>query len=95
MYSRIDNAKFIYDSVSNKIETKEGTVEWTNIGVTRITLSKIQNPDHADTYGTFKISVLDQYKKLIATRTSGLTYTTIPGSIRDVKITPYSLFIDE
>jgi len=94
--SRSDNVNFITDSVTNKIETKEGTTRWMDPGVASIIVSKIRNPDHVATTGTFKIFVYDQHKKLIATKTDGLEYDkTESGSIRDVKVTPMSLFIAE
>jgi hypothetical protein len=57
--SKNDNVNFVYDSMNNKIQTKSGTLIYKEIGVATMIVSKIKNPDHTSTYGSFKISVLD------------------------------------
>ena len=70
------------------IQTKKGTNRHSTIGVATIIVSKIKNPPHEESFGSFKISIFDQYKKLIADVSQGITFDTTPGTVRDVMLAP-------
>jgi len=42
--------------------------------VATIIVSKIKNPSYTDTFKSFKISVFDKYKQLVAKVEQGLTF---------------------
>lgn len=93
--ARSDNVAFVVDRGSRKIETKVGTSRYSAGGIATIVLSQIKNPSYVDSFGTFKIRVFDKHRQLIAEVTSGVSYKTTAGTLRDVKVTPSGLFIDE
>ena len=64
--SRSDNVQFTTDKERMSIQTKKGTRRYSTVGVATIIVSKIKNPPHEESFGSFKISIYDQYKKLIA-----------------------------
>jgi len=93
--SRTDNVVFSTDSESNKVQTKQGTSRYSTAGMATIIVSKIKNPQFVHTFGSFKITIYDKNMKRIASATQDITFTTSPGQIRDVKVSPGSVLIDE
>lgn len=55
---------------------------------------KIRNPDYVDSFSTFRISVLDKEKEVIAQTDQPITYKTTPGSFSDVKLYPENNLVD-
>lgn len=49
-------------------------------------VSKIANPLHIGTFGSFRISVFDELKNLIADQYSDIMYTATSGNILGVKL---------
>ena len=86
---------FVVDRSHMKIETKVGTSTSAPPGPATIVVSKIKNPSHVDSYGPFKISVFDRYRKLIAEVSQPVQFKTTPGALRDIKVSASGLFIDE
>ena len=82
--SRSDNVDFIIDSAAMKIETKQGTQRWSTVSSATIIISKIKNPAFVDAFGSFRIQVFDQYRKLIAVVADDLLFTTTAGTLRDI-----------
>ena len=72
--SRQDGVEFSTDRENLKIETKVGTQRYSTVSVATIIVSKIKNPSYTDTFKSFKISVFDKYKQLVAKVEQGLTF---------------------
>ena len=93
--SRSDGVDFTTDRENLKIETKLGTQRYSTVSVATVIISKIKNPAYFETFKSFKISVFDKYKQLIAKVGTDLKFKTSPGSMTQVKVTPVSFLIDE
>jgi len=108
--SRNDNAAFIIDGLDLKVETEDPTVKYSVVSQGTMTVSKVKNPWTVGSYGSFKITIYDNYKDLIATTDcdlraggdddplcqvhDGLYLETTPGDIEGVTLTIEDNMVD-
>jgi hypothetical protein len=57
---KTDNAGFEVDSINLVIETTQGTPSWSPETVSTMTIMKVRNPRYEDTFGPFRIKILDK-----------------------------------
>jgi hypothetical protein len=84
--SRTDGVPFVIDGGNMKLETVKGTRRYSTISVATIIVSKIKNPAHVGSYGSFSVKVYDKYKKLIAEANEGFFFDTIKGNIENARM---------
>ena len=93
--SRTDNDPFLLDSGYLKVLTQRPTTRYSPSALATVILSKVKNPAHTNSFGTFELIVFDENMERIANMLQDVTFTSTPGDLIGVKLVPDSLFIDE
>ena len=81
---RTSGVAFTLDSTNMKIETVEPTTRHAVSTIAKMSLAFIKNPVHIGTFGSFRISIYDEDKNLIADVYEDIMYTVTTGNILDV-----------